>query len=328
MTTAIEKRRFAPFRRVTGRVELLRRAGFLGAILVCCLPWVSAPAALGLGLLFGLAGWNPWAAASRRVSKELLKISIVGLGFGMNLGSVLETGKSSFVYTGLGITFAMTIGVLLGRLLNVPRNASILISVGTSICGGSAIAAVRSVLNASEDETAVSLTTIFVLNSVALLVFPIIGSALGLTQTQFGLWAALAIHDTSSVVGAGLKYGPLALIVATTVKLVRALWIVPVTVATAAWFHGRAKAKPPWFILFFLLAAWLRSLTPAEQALWNGIAAVARNGFCVTLFLIGAGLSIKGLKELGWRPLVQGISLWFIVAGISLILIRNGWIRL
>lgn len=305
---------------------MLKKTAFLAAIALCCFPYVSAPAALALGLLFGLSAWNPWTTRVHRVSRELLKICVVGLGFGMNLASVLETGKTSFVYTGLGIAAAMMLGILLGRILRVPQNAAFLISAGTSICGGSAIAAVQSVVDASEEETAISLTTIFVLNSVALLLFPTIGALLQLTQRQFGLWAALAIHDTSSVVGAGLKYGPLALVVGTTVKLVRALWIVPVTLAAAAWFRARAKAKWPWFIVFFLLAAWLRALLPAGQAVWDGCAAVARIGFSVTLFLIGAGLSVKGLKNLGWKPLVQGVSLWLIVATITLLLVRAGWI--
>ncbi len=249
----------------------------------------------------------------------------------MNLRSVLETGEISFVYTALGIAAAMALGFFLGDRLHVPRNATFLIAAGTSICGGSAIAAVRSVLDANEEETAVSLTTVFVLNSVALLVFPLVGHALGLSQRQFGLWAALAIHDTSSVVGAGLKYGPIALVVGTTVKLVRALWIVPVTLVAAALLRRDAhkvKAKWPWFILLFLLAAWVRMLFPAAHAVWDGLASVARVGFCLTLFLIGAGLSRSGLKNLGWRPLALGISLWIAVASASLLLIRVGLIHI
>ncbi len=315
-------------RPATIRSLLLKKAAFVLAILYCCSPWSSPPLALAVGLVFGLVGANPWTDATQLVSRQLLKISVVGLGFGMDLGSVLQTGKTSFVYTGLGIVGAMALGMLLGKTLRVPQNAAFLISAGTSICGGSAIAAVRSVVDANEEETAVSLTTVFVLNSIALLLFPIIGTVLGLSQRQFGLWAALAIHDTSSVVGAGLKYGPVALIVGTTVKLVRALWIVPLTLAAAAWFRTRAKTSWPWFILFFLLAAWLRSILPAQHGLFDRIAAVARIGFSVTLFLIGAGLSLPGLKRLGWRPLAQGIALWFIVATTSLFLIRSGWIAL
>src|SRR5579862_1441997 len=178
-----------------------------------------------MGLAIGLAGANPWRAASTAWSRESLRWSIVGLGFGMDLAAVLRTGRTSYIYTGFGIAAAMTAGMLLARWLQVSRNAGFLISVGTSICGGSAIAATHSILDASEEDTAVSLTTVFVLNSAALILFPLIGVAVGLTEQQFGLWAALAIHDTSSVVGAGMRYGPEALLVGTTVKLVRALWI-------------------------------------------------------------------------------------------------------
>lgn len=314
---------------------MTRKALFIAAAVFCCLPFCSPPVALGLGLLFGLLGANAWPAETHRVSRELLKLSVIGLGFGMNLRSVLQTGEISFLYTALGIAGALALGFFLGDRLRVPRNATFLIAAGTSICGGSAIAAIRSVLDAEEEETAVSLTTIFVLNSIALIVFPLVGHAAGLSQRQFGLWAALAIHDTSSVVGAGLKYGPIALAVGTTVKLVRALWIVPVTLFAAALLRrsgqqgmSRVKAKWPWFILLFLLAAWLRSLLPAANPLWDHIASLARVGFCLTLFLIGAGLSRSGLKSLGWRPLVLGVSLWIIVASASLLLIRSGWIHI
>ncbi len=208
------------------------------------------------------------------------------------------------------------------------RNAAFLIAAGTSICGGSAIAATRSILDASDEETAVALTTVFVLNSIALLLFPPIGTAVGLTQQQFGLWAALAIHDTSSVVGAALKYGHAALLVGATVKLVRALWIVPLTMIAAVVFRSAAKRNWPWFIVFFVLAAWTRSLFPAAHPLFDNIAAAARVGFIVTLFLIGAGLSRAGLRQLGWRPLAQGVALWAAVASASLLLIRQNWIRL
>jgi uncharacterized integral membrane protein (TIGR00698 family) len=275
-----------------------------------------------------MAGANPWHSGSAQWSRELLRWSVVGLGFGMDLATILHAGRSSYVYTGIGITAAMTAGVLLGRVLRVSHNAAFLIAAGTSICGGSAIAATRSILDANEEDTAVSLTTVFVLNSIGLLLFPLIGAAAGLTQKQFGLWAALAIHDTSSVVGAGLKYGPLALIVGTTVKLVRALWIVPLTICTAVYVRRRAKTKWPWFIGLFVLAAWLRSAYPAGNAIYGAIAAAAKTGFGVTLFLIGAGLSRDALKRVGWRPLVQGVILWILVACVTLFAIRGGWIAL
>jgi uncharacterized integral membrane protein (TIGR00698 family) len=279
----------------------------------------------------GLLGANPWPTQTHKASRELLKLSVIGLGFGMNLGTILQTGKVSFVYTALGIAGALALGFFLGKRLQVPQNATFLIAAGTSICGGSAIAAVRSVLDANEEETAVSLTTIFVLNSVALLIFPVIGHLVGLSQRQFGLWAALAIHDTSSVVGAGLKYGSVALVIGTTVKLVRALWIVPVTLLAAALLRRgttNVKTKWPWFILLFLIAAAIRGVFPGAHALWDGLSYAARIGFCLTLFLIGAGLSRSGLKNLGWRPLALGISLWVIVATTSLLLIRLGAIHI
>lgn len=304
------------------------KGAFVCGLLCCCLPWCSPPVALALGLAMGMAGANPWRAASSRWTRELLKWSIVGLGFGMDFHQVLEAGRTSLVYTGFGIAGAMAAGLSLRGLLRVPFNAAFLISVGTSICGGSAIAAARSIVDASEEETAVSLTTILVLNSIALLAFPMVGNALGLTQEQFGLWAALAIHDTSSVVGAGLKYGAAALAVGTTVKLVRALWIVPVTVIATAWFRRRGKRTWPWFIGLFVLAAWFHSSLPEAAALTRGVQAMARAGFSISLFLIGAGLSAPALMRVGWRPFAHGLALWILVAASTLLCIRRGWIGL
>ena len=205
---------------------------FIG-IVVAASGLIGPPFALALGLVFGLTVEHPFHAESRALSKFLLQAAVVCLGFGMNLGEVVHAGRSGFVYTALGITFALSLGVALGKIFQVGKTQSLLISVGTAICGGSAIAAMGPVLEANEEEMAVSLGTVFVLNSIALLLFPFIGWAMHLTQTQFGLWSALAIHDTSSVVGAGAKYGPTALAVGTTVKLARALWIVPLAVGTA-----------------------------------------------------------------------------------------------
>ena len=305
-----------------------RKLLFAAAIVLCCLPWFSVPLCLALGLAFGIADANPWREHSARWSAELLRWSIVGLGFGMDLQTVVQTGRSSYLFTGIGILATMSAGLLLGRLLRVPHNAAFLIAAGTSICGGSAIAAVRSVLDASEEDTAVSLTTVFVLNSVALLLFPPIGVVSRLTQQQFGLWAALAIHDTSSVVGAGLKYGSLALVVGTTVKLVRALWIIPLTLCVAAYSRRSGRTRWPWFILLFALAAWLRSAWPTGDAVCSEIAAVARVGFGVTLFLIGSGLTRHALQRVGLRPLLQGLTLWTLVASLTLLAVRAGWIAL
>jgi uncharacterized integral membrane protein (TIGR00698 family) len=306
----------------------MKRGLYVLALVACCLPWCTPPVALALGLLFGLTGSNPWPSQSAHYSKLLLKVSVIGLGFGMDLGTVVHTGRSTFAYTCIGIACAMTFGITAGRLLKVPFNATFLISAGTSICGGSAIAAVCPVIHAQEDETAVSLSTVFILNSIALVLFPLIGFALGLTQTQFGLWAALAIHDTSSVVGAGLRYGPVALMVGTTVKLVRSLWIVPLVLASAYVLRSRVKLAWPWFILMFLGAAWVTAMFPAAQPVWIVLARMARVGFAATLFLIGAGISRQAVRKVGWRPMAMGVCLWFVVSTVSLLAISQGWISL
>jgi uncharacterized integral membrane protein (TIGR00698 family) len=246
----------------------------------------------------------------------------------MNLHDVIRAGRSGFVYTLLGISFAMLAGMALGTLLGMTRIPAFLIATGTAICGGSAIAAVGPIIGASSEQMAVSLGTIFVLNSVALLIFPAIGAALKLTQTQFGLWAALAIHDTSSVVGAAAKYGAVALAVGTTVKLARALWIVPMSIATALIKHSRAKIQWPWFIALFCLAAVCNTYLPAWAPTYTLLARVARIGLTATLYLIGSGISIATLKKVGHRPLLQGVILWLLISGGSLWLIRAGWIAL
>src|SRR5258706_2635005 len=224
---------------------------FLAATAFTLTPWVSPPLALAVGLVFGLIFQHPFPRQSKRVSRVLLQASVVALGFGMNLFEIVRAGRSGFVYTALGIAFAMLLGTALGKLLRVDSTAAFLISTGTAICGGSAIAAVGPIIGANDEEMSVSLGTVFVLNSIALLTFQAIGAALKLTQTQFGLWAALAIHDTSSVVGAATKYGALALAVGTTVKLARALWIVPLSLGTAALKRTKARIQWPWFILLF-----------------------------------------------------------------------------
>jgi len=284
--------------------------------------------ALVLGLFYGLSFAHPYQADSRNLSKFLLQASVVGLGFGMNLQEVLRAGRSGFVYTALGISFALLAGMALGALLRVQRVPAFLISTGTAICGGSAIAAVGPITQASDEEMAISLGTIFVLNSVALLIFPSIGAALKLTQSQFGLWAALAIHDTSSVVGAAAKYGAEALAIATTVKLTRALWIVPLSVATAVVRGAKAKIQWPWFIGLFCLAAVCNTYLAGAAHAYGIAVKVAKAGLTTTLFLIGSGISVATIKEVGHRPLLQGILLWLLVSVGSLWLIRIGWIAL
>lgn len=317
---------------------MLRRVSFFVLLIIVGAPskWMSPPIALLLGVVFGLAVVpHPFADASRRYARILLQVSIVALGFAMNLHDVLRAGAAGFVYTLLGIVFALGVGAILGRMLSVPGRTAYLISVGTAICGGSAIAATGPVIGASDDEMSVSIGTVFLLNALGLLLFPPIGHALGLTESEFGLWAALAIHDTSSVVGAGAKFGALALTVATTVKLARALWIVPVALATASVRGWRAKGVEarwwrrnipwPWFVVFFLVAAVLRTYLPDLAPLYPWLAHAGKIGLTITLFLIGTGMSRATLKEVGARPLVQGMLLWIIVAITSLLIIRAGW---
>ena len=299
---------------------------------------LSPPLALLCGLLFGLSLQHPLAKQSREVAKVLLQASVVLLGFGMNLSEVLRAGRSGFVYSAVSITLTIALGLLLGRAMRVCPGGSLLITCGTAICGGSAIAAIAPVAEASEDEIAVSLGTVFTLNAVALLLFPGIGAALHMSQTQFGLWSALAIHDTSSVVGATAKYGPQALEIGTTVKLVRALWIVPLALVIAAIVRqqkernnaaaGNAKIAIPWFIGLFVLAAVCRSYLPLHPALWTKLNALGKTGLTTVLFLIGTGLSRETLRNLGWRPLLQGVLLWMVMGTASLVAIRTGWITL
>jgi uncharacterized integral membrane protein (TIGR00698 family) len=301
---------------------------FILGILFAASGFVSPPIALAMGLVFGLSVAHPFSLESKKLSRYLLQASVVGLGFGMNLHEVLHAGRSGFLYTFLGISFAMLMGMTLGQMFKVQRRSAFLISTGTAICGGSAIAAVGPICHATNDEMAVSLGTVFVLNSVALLTFPFIGAALKLSQTQFGLWAALAIHDTSSVVGAAAKYGAEALAVGTTVKLARALWIVPLSLVTAMIKHSKAKIQWPWFIAFFCLAAICNTYLVAGKPVYGLLFRAGRLGLTVTLFLIGSGISIATLKEVGHKPLLQGIALWLLVSVVSLWLIRIGWIAI
>lgn len=300
---------------------------FIG-IVVSASGMVSPSFALVIGLAYGLTVKHPLQDESRRLTRFLLQASVVFLGFGMNLQEVVRAGRSGFLYTAITISVALALGFFLGRVLGVERTQGFLISAGTAICGGSAIAAVGPVVNANDEEMAVSLGTVFVLNSVALLVFPFIGARLHLTQTQFGLWAALAIHDTSSVVGAAAKYGAAALVIATTVKLARALWIVPLVVVTAAANKSKVKIQWPWFILYFVLAAVMNTYVHPLQHFYPSLSKLGKDGLDVTLFLIGTGLTHKTIREVGMLPLLQGVMLWAVMAVGTLWAISAGWIAL
>jgi uncharacterized integral membrane protein (TIGR00698 family) len=301
---------------------------FFAGIILAASGFVSPPIALLGGLIYGLALVHPFHVESKNLSKFLLQASVVALGFGMNLHEVLRAGQSGFVYTALSITGAMLLGLGLGYLIHVQQKPSFLITAGTAICGGSAIAAVGPIAQANEEEMAVSLGTVFILNSVALFLFPVIGLALHMSQTQFGLWSALAIHDTSSVVGATAKYGAAALAVGTTIKLARALWIVPLAAVTAIFLKSKARIQWPWFILLFCLAALLNTLLPAYSGAFGALNHLGRIGLTVTLFLIGTGLNKQTLAKVGVRPLLQGLILWVIVGSTTLALILGNWIHL
>jgi uncharacterized integral membrane protein (TIGR00698 family) len=299
---------------------------FFMGLIVAASGILSPPWSLAIGLAYGLCFSSTEQFGSKNLTRYLLQASVVGLGFGMNLQQVIRAGRSGFVYTAVGITVTMIVGLALGRLMHVGDTSSLLISVGTAICGGSAIAAIAPIAKASEEEMAVSLGTVFVLNSIALLVFPTIGWAMHLSETQFGLWSALAIHDTSSVVGAAAKYGAVALAVGTTVKLARALWIVPLSIGTAIVKKTKTRIQWPWFILYFCLAAVANSYLPLFSRIYPMLSRLGKMGLSATLFLIGAGLTRETLRQVGVRPLMQGVTLWALVAISSLALIRLGWI--
>lgn len=299
--------------------ELLRKILFIACLVLCAVPWTGTATALLMGVFFSLVLGNPWPRESAHFSKIILQLSVVGLGFGLGLGEVIHTGKTSIVYTIVGIGCTLTLGYLLGRLFKTETNTSALISFGTAICGGSAIAALAPVLKAKDDETAVALATVFTLNSVALLLFPLIGHLLQLDQGTFGTWAGLAIHDTSSVVGAASAYGTQALAVGTTVKLTRAIWITPLVIGVALFKKTDQKARVPLFIIGFGLAAAARTALPEYTIYWDGLAAIAKQFLVVTLFLIGAGLSREVLGQVGARPLLLGATLWLLVSSLTLL---------
>lgn len=292
---------------------------FIILFLIALTPFITPAVALFMGLAFALLAGQPYPTFSKKTSKYLLQFSVVGLGFGMNLFDSLQSGKEGMLFTIVSVFTVLFSGVFLGRKLMINRKTAYLISAGTAICGGSAIAAVAPVVKANDNEMSMSLGTIFILNAIALFIFPPIGRLLEMTQEQFGMWAAIAIHDTSSVVGAGAAYGEKALEIATMVKLTRALWIVPVTIVTMLLFKQKgAKLSLPWFIFFFVLAMIANTFLPIPTEVSSLIVWLAKKGLTVTLFLIGAGLSRSVIKQVGIRPMIQGIILWIFNGLISL----------
>ncbi|ACF14284.1 conserved hypothetical protein [Chloroherpeton thalassium ATCC 35110] len=301
---------------VLERSVTIREIVFVGMVFLCLTPWVSPPLALLLGLVMAQLIGHPFQRINHKLTSFLLKVAVVGLGFGINFQSALKAGSEGFLFTVITIAGTLLFGALVGKLLGIEKKTSALISSGTAICGGSAIAAVAPAIGAEERQTSVALGTVFILNAVALFVFPEIGAWLHMTQNQFGLWAAIAIHDTSSVVGAASKYGAEALQIATTVKLARSLWIIPVAAIMSFIFkqHKQNRVQFPWFIGLFVVAMLLYSYFPIIQPVTPYIVHTAKSCLTVTLFLIGAGLSKEVVQQVGWKPLLQGVIVWLVIS--------------
>ena len=304
----------------------IQQAIFALIILLCLFSIISPPIALLLGVIMVNIFGNPFVQFNQIAITFLLQFSVIGLGFGMNATSALSAGKEGFLLTIFSIFSTLVLGTLLGKWFKTDKKTSHLISCGTAICGGSAIAAISPVIKSNENQTSIALGVIFILNSIALFVFPFIGHQLDLSQKEFGLWCAIAIHDTSSVVGAANKYGAEALQIATTVKLARALWIIPISLLTALIFKNKnSKIKIPYFIGLFILAMLLNTYLPATASIAPHIVSIAKIGLTITLFLIGATLNINTLKSVGVKPLLQGVLLWIFIAvlGLASILFLN-----
>lgn len=297
---------------------------FITVALLCVTPFISAPIALVLGFLMIQFVGNPYEETTKKLIHKLLQISVVGLGFGMNVNSALKAGKEGFIFTLVSIISVLVIGFLLTKILKIEKITGYLISAGTAICGGSAIAAIAPIVKAKPNQISVALAVIFTLNSIALLLFPLIGNMLHLSQHDFGLWSAIAIHDTSSVVGAASKYGTEALEVATTVKLARALWIIPLSLLSVTLFKNKeSKIKIPWFIGFFILAMIVNTYVSFVQPIGPFIVSISKAGLTLTLFLIGAGLSLNVIKNVGIKPLLLAVLLWLFISIASLLIIVN-----
>lgn len=295
--------------------ENIKKIIFAILFLASFTPWVGGPLALLFGFIMAILIGNPYSAFTKDLSGRLLKASVVGLGFGMNLEQAMETTGDAFYITIITIASVLILGFLLGKLLGIEKKLSHLIATGTAICGGSAIAAVAPIVDANDDEKTLSLGTIFILNSIALFIFPYLGELLIMSNQEYGIWTAIAIHDTSSVVGAAEVLGDIPLKIATTVKLSRALWIIPVALLSSFLFKSKgSKIKIPWFILYFILALVLNTLLPQFQEYFTTIYTISRKGLVVTLFLIGSGISLSQIKNVGFKPMLLGVILWVIVS--------------
>lgn len=302
----------------------MKKAIFVLCIILCLTGYISSPVAMIMGFFFTLILGKVFEDLIHKGIQYLLKIAVVGLGFGMFFIETLKTGKESLVITILSITTTLILGWILTKVLKIDLKLGYLISSGTSICGGSAIAAVAPVIQAKPKQISVALGVVFLLNSIALFVFPAIGHYLDLTQKEFGLWAAIAIHDTSSVVGSALTYGEEALRIATTVKLARTLWIIPISILSMFLFKTKdGRIKIPWFILFFIIAILMNSYLTIPDVITNSIVTISKRLLIVTLFMVGATLSVNDIKQTGFKPFILGSILWIFISVASLIFILN-----
>jgi len=298
------------------------KAVFIIAAILCLTSFVSSPIALLMGFLLTNLLYNPFPNLSRQIVNWLLKLSVIGLGFGMDLNKSLEVGKEGLLLTIITISSTLILGYFIGKALKLDKVISYLIASGTAICGGSAIAAVSAVIKAKEKEISIALGVVFFLNALAIFVFPLLGHQLDLSQKDFGLWSAIAIHDTSSVVGAALAYGEEALDIAVTVKLSRALWIIPLSIFSMFLFKGKANSiKIPWFILLFVIAVIANSYLNLPDWMSFSIPQISKQLLILTLFLVGAGLTFTSIKESGAKPIILGVSLWVIISIVSLVYI-------
>ena len=314
--------------------NIYRQVIFILCIIICVVFKVDPPIALLMGLVIALVIGHPFLHLNKKATTMLLQVSVVCLGFKINFGEAMKAGAEGFLFTVGTIGVTLLAGYLIGKWLNIDKNTSTLISNGTAICGGSAIAAIAPIIKANDEQMSVSLGTVFILNSIALFLFPWIGlNLIHFNDQQFGTWCAIAIHDTSSVVGAASKFSPKALQIATTIKLERALWIIPLSLITAYFQKSTGKIKIPWFIFYFLLAILVSTYLPVyvpalnnkigDSTLFEYVFMFGRKGLVVTLFLIGSGLSLKTIKQVGWRPILQGVLLWLIIGGTSLVVIKG-----
>jgi len=311
-----------------------RQIIFVLCLIVCIIFQVDPPIALLMGLVIALVIGHPFIHLNKKATTLLLQVSVVCLGFKIDFGEAMKAGKEGFFFTVGTIGITLLAGYFIGKKLKISKNVSTLISNGTAICGGSAIAAIAPIIKANDEEISVSLGTVFILNSIALFLFPWIGLHLiSFTDQQFGTWCAIAIHDTSSVVGAASKFSPKALQIATTIKLERALWIIPLSLITAYFQKSTGKIKIPWFIFYFILAILISTYLPlyfpainnkiGGHTLFEYAFMFGRKGLVITLFLIGSGLSLKTIRSVGWRPVVQGVLLWLIIGSASLAVIKG-----